>query len=1230
MNEKNKLNQKRLMIHHIVVDNFKSYAGKHYIGPFHKNFTSVVGPNGSGKSNVIDSMLFVFGKRAKQIRQSKLSELIHNSEQHQNIKQASVTVYFQEIIDESDDSYQVVENSQFWVQRVVKKKGGSSYFINDKKSNFTEVISLLKERAIDLDHNRFLILQGEVEQIALMKPKAQSDHEEGLLEYLEDIIGSNRFIPLIEEAEKEVESFNEKRSAQLNVVKVIEKEKDSLEGAKNEAEDYLAKQKQLLEKKSILINLAGLKASKNIKSVEEKKLELEEKLEFERKKVEERTNELRSLEKTFKESQKVFEEILSEMNRSKADFAIFERKDIKCQESFKHNESSFKKLEKKIQKEEKKEQEHQKIKEESKKAIEDSEKKLQDLSDKLIQAEEVLEKMYKELQDKTTEIRNELEMKQKEIIPLNEDVSLWQSKKQVADAELKILIEKKESITKQLENLQISLEKNSKIIEENKKKIKENQKEERKKTKLLESLKQKNEKNSQEIEKLQHETRKISTQIDEEKKAREQTKSQGKLYDEIRKASKRGVLTGFHGRLGELGKINEKYDIAISTACSALYNLVLETTEDGQKCIEFLREFNLGRATCIILEKIEHLRKAMEAPIKTPENIPRLFDLIEFKKDSYKIAFYYALRDTLVAEDLSQAKRVAFNYKTRYRVVTLQGQLIDISGTMSGGGKKILKGGMNTKMDTPILSKQEMQEMEKKLLQKQEQLKQFENQKLEMEKQIKNLIDEISQHQLEIKKLNMAIDSLLAQNKEIEQQIPIFVSQSKEDPKDEKRIQTLNKSIIDFKKKLEKSVSKRDEVESEIEKLSQKIREVGGAKLAKQEEEVSSLKTNIEETNKIVAKSKALIKTSERTIERSKKTIENTKKEYTKVGEEKKKIVEEISQIEKEALVVRQAYLNAQKLLNKKEEEIKKQQKDYEELNQKLSNFRSIEVDIMNQLDDYKRFMKTNTQKTEQCKEEIAKLQKQFKRKIALNEEEELQIINSEEELEKFKEKDVQYEITILEETLEQLKPNMSAIQEYRKKEQEYSEKLTKLDQITSEREKARENYDNLRKNRLEEFMTGFAEITMKLKEMYQMITLGGDAELELVDSLDPFSEGILFSVRPAQKSWKNISNLSGGEKTLSSLALVFALHHYKPTPFYVMDEIDAALDFRNVSIVGNYIKERTKNAQFIIISLRNSMFELADRLVGIYKTHNCTKSIAIDPNSFSISKNVKNNNQKN
>ena len=157
-------------------------------------------------------------------------------------------------------------------------------------------------------------------------------------------------------------------------------------------------------------------------------------------------------------------------------------------------------------------------------------------------------------------------------------------------------------------------------------------------------------------------------------------------------------------------------------------------------------------------------------------------------------------------------------------------------------------------------------------------------------------------------------------------------------------------------------------------------------------------------------------------------------------------------------------------------------------------------------------------------------------------------------------------EIAALEERTQNANVDLGVLAEYRRRVEEHSARSSDLATAVSQRDTARKRCDELRRLRLEGFMVGFSTISARLKEMYQMITMGGNAELELVDSLDPFSEGILFSVMPPKKSWKNISNLSGGEKTLSSLALVFALHHYKPTPLYVMDEIDAALDFRNVS----------------------------------------------------------------
>lgn len=147
--------------------------------------------------------------------------------------------------------------------------------------------------------------------------------------------------------------------------------------------------------------------------------------------------------------------------------------------------------------------------------------------------------------------------------------------------------------------------------------------------------------------------------------------------------------------------------------------------------------------------------------------------------------------------------------------------------------------------------------------------------------------------------------------------------------------------------------------------------------------------------------------------------------------------------------------------------------------------------------------------------------------------------------------------------------------------------------------------------------MTGFKFIADHVKQMYRLITNGGDAELEIKDSLDPFSEGVLFQVRPFKKAWKHMSKLSGGEKTLSSLSLIFALHLYKPSPLYCMDEIDAALDYKNVSIVARYISEKAKDCQFLIISLRNNMFDRAMRLVGIYKVRDVTWTVAVSPEAL-------------
>lgn len=170
------------------------------IGPFHKCFTAIVGPNGSGKSNLIESLLFVFGNKAKKMRLNKIAELIHNSAKHGDCSQASVSVVFVEIEDHEgleEDEYVEVPHSRLEISRTVFKNNTSKYFINLREASYNDVVTRLGNIGIDLTQNRFLILQGEVEQISLMAPKATKAYEVGLLEYLEDIIGSNKHMARI-------------------------------------------------------------------------------------------------------------------------------------------------------------------------------------------------------------------------------------------------------------------------------------------------------------------------------------------------------------------------------------------------------------------------------------------------------------------------------------------------------------------------------------------------------------------------------------------------------------------------------------------------------------------------------------------------------------------------------------------------------------------------------------------------------------------------------------------------------------------------------------------------------------------------------------------------------------------------------------------------------------------------------------------------------------------------
>ncbi|KZV88820.1 RecF/RecN/SMC protein [Exidia glandulosa HHB12029] len=1254
----------RLIIHKLVLVNFKSYAGRQEIGPFHKSFSAIVGPNGSGKSNTIDALLFVFGYRASKMRQGKLSELIHNSAAYPDLQECSVEVHFREIIDlPGANAAETVPGSSLTVTRTAFKNNSSKYTINGATSNFKEVTGLLKGKGIDLDHNRFLILQGEVESIAQMKPKAPSEHEDGLLEYLEDIIGTSHYKERIDAALVEVDRCAEDRADKLARLKIVEKEKAKLEEGKREAEDYIRTQNEWVRARSRLVQWQSWQVGKQREAasttVEETKRELQEETERHGDDV----AEAQDLEAHYEERLKLYEEVKKHSAAIMKNLGVHEKQEVGLEERKKHAAGKAKKLKKSIQ-------DDSKAKLEAERTIEDSDDKIvknqtstEEYEASLEQEEKALEAITDSLRGKTQVFHDQIETKQKELEPFSGQINKIQATLDIARSERDLLVQKAEearSAAKAAEAQagELKLQRTAKEteMEDLKRDGAALAREKKSSDAKLQQLRST-------IDDLRSRASSSRQKVDEAKASLAQNTSQNAVLDSLTRLKNAGRINGFHGRLGSLGTIPDKYDVAVTTACGALNHLVVDTVDQAQACIDYLRKNSVGRASFMVLEKLPNNPPPRDP---TPENVPRLFDLIKPREARFAPAFYKAVSQTLVADDMEQANRVAFGGSRRWRVVTLAGQLIDASGTMSGGGGKVSRGGMSAKLAPENVSPDVMRRYEKESEDAARALDDRMREAAECEAECEKLAQEGPRVEMRMQKAELDLNTLVNRIAEAEKRVRELRAQSKPDAGDAARIKALEAEIVDAEKELAKAKTKAGKIEEEIQALEKKILDIGGSKLLAQKAKVDGIKLHLQLASDEITKAEVAKARAQKDLQKLASGLKAHEKSLAEAESDLAELEEQWAECARVLKEMREKVEEAQAAAESAKEDLDGIKQDLDEKQAKLRKFREREMMLQQRLEDAEKEMDEHDRnlqryklmhdelrlediddedeedeeqappatdatdapqegeqgeqgeamevdpEAEDVKPNVKKLERARENPLELR-------IYTEPELMQFNKRELVADTTLLEERLKNARPNMNILKEYRKREEEFLKRAQDLEVVTAERDKHKKIYDELGKARLDEFMSGFNIISSKLKEMYQTITFGGNAELELVDSMDPFSEGIIFSVMPPKKSWKNISNLSGGEKTLSSLALVFALHVFKPTPLYFMDEIDAALDFRNVSIVANYIKDRTKNAQFIIISLRNDMFELSHRLVGIYKTSNATRSVCIDNTPLSV-----------
>lgn len=448
----------------------------------------------------------------------------------------------------------------------------------------------------------------------------------------------------------------------------------------------------------------------------------------------------------------------------------------------------------------------------------------------------------------------------------------------------------------------------------------------------------------------------LQAQSEEAKAALQAGVTRSKAVTGILKAARKGnelADVGILGRLGDLATISDQYDVAISTACGYLDHIVVQTTAGAQRCLEFLRKHGLGRANFIPLDKMK--KGAHDRVVETPEGAPRLFDLITPSNYAITPALYLGVGNTLVAPDLETATRWAYDFGKRWRVVTLDGSLIEISGTMQGGGKSVRRGGMrftnsNGSANSDIVmdgSEDECKRLEHLAEKALEDLKQCRAQRRDLAIEVRDLKKKVKTLSVEIPKLSMEIASCDTTREELTKSLPQLRAQCVLSDEDASKLKTLKSNVEKCKSDMASCAMLASKLEADVARLQKAILDAGGPRQKKQRKVCDDVVSKLNATTTKLNSAKVMITSSRKAAEKAKVAKENAEKEFelAKITLEEKK--EEFKKLEDEAFAVMQAYERVQAFEAEKKKGLESVLKETEGLRKIQSDIKCIEVDLI-------------------------------------------------------------------------------------------------------------------------------------------------------------------------------------------------------------------------------------------------------------------------------------------
>lgn len=1159
----------------IEVQGFKSFANK-IIFQFHNGITGIVGPNGSGKSNVADAVRWVLGEqRVKQLRGASMQDVIFSgTENRKPLSYAYVAITL-----DNGDHQLAIDFDEVTVARRIYRSGESEYLINGSPCRLKDVNELFYDTGIGKE-GYSIIGQGQIDKILSGRPEERR-------ELFDEAAGIVKFKRRKAAAQTKLESEKQNLIRVNDILSELEKQVEPLERQSEVAKIYLRRKEELKTLDVNVFLLENGRLKEQLQQAEEKYTlasgelsEVKGKYEGIKEEYEQVQEELESLEETIEQARSTLTDTGLMRGKLEGEMNVLKEQINSAKGSEVHLTNRRKALEEEIS-----------VKEKDKEGILNEKNETDSQVHEIVATEEAEKAKLNEIQEKIAELNNAIEAGKNTIIgELNQRATI-RSKMGRFDTMMEQVNIRKAELNSRL----LRAKSDEAAREESLKRL------EAEFETVTESLREMTEQQAavelslggiREI--LSHKDaslRETQSAYHMEKSRLEALSNLTERYEgyggSVKKVMEQKEKTpGIIGVVADIVKVEKKYETAIETALGGnIQNIVTDDEDTAKKMIRFLKENRLGRATFLPLTSITRPQEFKNPEALSEKGVIGMADELVQIEDRYRNVAKAMLGRILVVDHVDNAVKIARKYEYGIRMVTLEGELLVPGGAISGGAFKNNSNLLGRRREID-----ELQKNVKKLL-----------------TAVDRINREIDETKAKRNKLRMELENLKSdiQKKSIEQNtVRLNISQSKE------RMEEEGEAKASLKLEEQEIEGKIFEIRNDKESIQRELAE--SEELEKRtQEQIVSFQRELEEKRKLESQAAALVSEWEMKVEKMRQTLGFKQANVNRIDEEiarsraelaeilealednrleSERKAQNILEIEKTIAASYDAQNESEGRLKEsmtRREELSARQKDFfrsrEELSEKMSALdkevyrltaqkerleENLEAQINYMWDEYEITLTDAASIRDESMTDLSAMKKQ---------------------------------ISYLREQIKKLGDvNVNAIEDYKNLMDRFTFMQTQHDDLV-EAEKTLEGIiEELDAAMRKQFTEKFAEINREFDKVFKELFGGGKGTLELMEDEDILEAGVRIIAQPPGKKLQNMMQLSGGEKALTAISLLFAIQNLKPSPFCLLDEIEAALDDSNVGRFAKYLHKLTKNTQFIVITHRRGTMEQVDRLYGI------------------------------